>query len=91
MQELSALWEEAIEALLLGDKPRIAMAVLTYCYYWYNFMPLARGTAVCGYITLLAMFVAADMPITAKIPKASRFSCDAPGLEHTHLSRLTDI
>ncbi len=24
------------------DKPRIARAVLTFAYYWYNFMPLAR-------------------------------------------------
>ena len=37
--------------------------------YCYNFMPLAQGTAVTGYITLLAIFLAADMPITAYIPK----------------------
>ena len=34
-------------------------------------MPLARGTAVTGYITLLAIFLAADMPITSYIPKVS--------------------
>lgn len=42
---------------------------MTYAYYWYNFMPLARGTAAVGYTTLLAWFWAAGMPVTATIPK----------------------
>lgn len=58
-----------MQALAAEHKPLIAHAALTYVYYWYNFMPLARGTAVTGYITLLAIFLAADMPITAFIPK----------------------
>jgi len=35
----------------------------------YNFMPLARGTAAVGYTTMLGLFWAAGMPITAEIPK----------------------
>lgn len=35
----------------------------------YNFMPLARGTAAVGYLTLLSVFLAADMPISTRIPK----------------------
>ena len=34
-------------------------------------MPLARGTAAVGYITLLGIFLAAGMPITATIPQVS--------------------
>lgn len=64
-----------MQALASGHKPRIAHAALTYVYYWYNFMPLARGTAVTGYITLLAIFLAADMPITSFIPKVRTPSC----------------
>ena len=63
------MWESLMQALVSGHKPLIAHAALTYVYYWYNFMPLARGTAVTGYITLLAIFLAADMPITCFIPK----------------------
>ncbi len=70
-QEFHALWELLLEALTSGNKPQIAHAALTYVYYWYNFMPLARGTAVTGYITLLAIFLAADMPITSYIPKVA--------------------
>ena len=69
LQEFDNLWETLMEALCAGHKPQIAHAALTYVYYWYNFMPLARGTAVTGYITLLAIFLAADMPITSFIPK----------------------
>lgn len=54
---------------MAGDKPKVATLTLKFAYYWYNFMPLARGTAVCGYITLLAIFLAAEMPITTAIPK----------------------
>lgn len=68
-QELSALWEQLLGALESGNKPRTAVAVLTFVYYWYNFMPLARGTAVSGYITLLSLFMAAGMPVTEPIPK----------------------
>ena len=32
-------------------------------------MPLARGTAVVGYITLLGLFLAANMKVTTMIPK----------------------
>lgn len=35
----------------------------------YNFMPLARGTAAVGYLTLLSVFQAAKMPIEEAIPK----------------------
>lgn len=57
-------------ALAAGDRPAVARAALGYAYVWYNFMPLARGTAVVGYVTLLGVFLAAGMPIAAAIPKA---------------------
>eukprot|EP00775_Hariotina_reticulata_P011921 gene11921-12065_t len=67
--ELEAAWERLIAALLTGAKPAIATAIMSYAYYWYNFMPLARGTAAVGYTTMLGLFWAAGMPITAPIPK----------------------
>ena len=47
----------------------MAQATLRYAFLWYNFMPLARGTAVVGYITLLGIFAAAGMPVTTPAPK----------------------
>ena len=52
-----------------GDLKAIAQSILVYAYYWYNFMPLARGTAACGYTTVLSLFWAAGMPVTSQIPK----------------------
>ena len=70
VQELAHHWRALVQALMAEprDLPRTAEAALTYVYYWYNFMPLARGTAVVGYITLLALFLAAGMPITVPAP-----------------------
>ena len=44
-------------------------------------MPLARGTAAVGYVTLLGIFLAAGMPITAPIPQVRQFSTCAPGCD----------
>ena len=52
-----------------ADKPKAAEAILHYAYYWYNFMPLARGSAAVGYTTILSLFWALDMPISESIPK----------------------
>lgn len=57
--------------LAAGDAPGLARATLSFAYFWYNFMPLARGTAAAGYIAILAIFLAASMPVTSPIPKVS--------------------
>ncbi|MEW5314536.1 MAG: hypothetical protein WDW38_006026 [Sanguina aurantia] len=68
--ELAAAWEAVICAIAdEAAPPVIAEAILTLGYYWYNFMPLARGTAAVGYASILALFWAAGHPITAAIPK----------------------
>jgi hypothetical protein len=43
--------------------------VLHFVFYWYNFMPLARGSAAVGYTTILSLFWAFHMPISVPIPK----------------------
>eukprot|EP00261_Vitis_vinifera_P021485 XP_010652744.1 PREDICTED: suppressor of RPS4-RLD 1 isoform X3 [Vitis vinifera] len=44
-------------------------AILRMTYYWYNFMPLSRGTAAVGFVVLLGLFLAANMEFTGSIPK----------------------
>lgn len=78
MQELSALWDTIIDGLANGAANNVlADSILRYAFFWYNFMPLARGTAVVGYITILSMFLAAGMPVTSTIPKVRLLSCHA--------------
>lgn len=74
MQELGALWERILDGLQAKDAPGTARSILTFAYFWYNFMPLARGTAAAGYIFILSMFLAAGMPVSASIPKVCRLS-----------------
>lgn len=75
--ELSAAWQALCDAycnkaygsLELSDLENVRECILRLSFYWYNFMPLARGTAVVGYITLLGLFLAANMKITTSVPK----------------------
>lgn len=86
-QELSHCFERVLDVLAAEqpDKDAVVDAILTYAYYWYNFMPLARGTAVVGYIVILALFLAAGMPITAAIPKVDFYAHNvAIKRMHTH-------
>ncbi|GJP49968.1 hypothetical protein CLOM_g9123 [Closterium sp. NIES-68] len=78
--EMTAAWEDL--CLVVGEKmqggawrpplgpsmARFQRAVLRLAYYWYNFMPLARGTAMVGYVVMLALFLAAQLQVTATIP-----------------------
>lgn len=40
-------------------------------------MPIARGTAACGYTTILALFWAAGMPISVEIPTGYQVDWEA--------------
>ncbi|CAI5531953.1 unnamed protein product [Closterium sp. Naga37s-1] len=78
--EMTAAWEDL--CAVVGEKmqggawrpplgpsmARFQRAVLRLAYYWYNFMPLARGTAMVGYVVTLALFLAAQLQVTATIP-----------------------
>ncbi|KAG5407830.1 hypothetical protein IGI04_013949 [Brassica rapa subsp. trilocularis] len=52
-------------------------AILRMTYYWYNFMPLARGTAVTGFVVLLGLLLAANMEFTESIPKGLQMYWEA--------------
>ncbi|XP_012491923.1 suppressor of RPS4-RLD 1 [Gossypium raimondii] len=52
-------------------------AILRLTYYWYNFMPLTRGTAVVGFVVLIGLFLAANMEFTGNIPKGVQVDWEA--------------
>ncbi|XP_058069963.1 suppressor of RPS4-RLD 1 isoform X1 [Magnolia sinica] len=52
-------------------------AILRMAYYWYNFMPLSRGSAAVGYVVLLGLFLAANMEVTESIPKGVQVDWEA--------------
>ncbi|KAK2967664.1 hypothetical protein RJ640_030535 [Escallonia rubra] len=52
-------------------------AISRMTYYWYNFMPLSRGTAATGFIVLLGLFLAANMEFTGSIPQGLQVDWEA--------------
>lgn len=43
----------------------------------YNFMPLAKGSAVVGYTVLLGLLMAANMDVTGNIPQGCQVDWEA--------------
>ncbi|KAJ4760063.1 Tetratricopeptide repeat protein 13 [Rhynchospora pubera] len=52
-------------------------AILRMTYYWYNFMPLSRGSAAVGYTVMLGLFLAANMEVTTSIPPGVQVDWEA--------------
>ncbi|CAI8588945.1 unnamed protein product [Vicia faba] len=52
-------------------------AILKMTYYWYNFMPLSRGTAAVGFVVMLGLLLAANMEFTGSIPQGFQADWEA--------------
>ncbi|XAR57739.1 hypothetical protein NMG60_11025991 [Bertholletia excelsa] len=52
-------------------------AILRMTYYWYNFMPLSRGSAAVGFVVLLGLLLAANMEFTGSIPEGTQVDWEA--------------
>ncbi|XP_020230351.1 suppressor of RPS4-RLD 1 [Cajanus cajan] len=52
-------------------------AILRMTYYWYNFMPLSRGSAVVGFVVMLGLLLAANMEFTGSIPQGLQVDWEA--------------
>ncbi|KAL2652061.1 hypothetical protein R1flu_020189 [Riccia fluitans] len=84
-REMTAAWEEYCKLYCGRSKAsnkskqmkQLQECILRLSYYWYNFMPLARGTAVVGYVTLLGLFLAAEMEVSASIPEGVQVDWEA--------------
>ncbi|MED6192213.1 Suppressor of RPS4-RLD 1 [Stylosanthes scabra] len=52
-------------------------AILRMTYYWYNFMPLSRGSAVVGLVVMLGLLLAANMEFTGSLPQGLQVDWEA--------------
>jgi len=50
------------------DLEKVSDLILTLAFYWYNFMPLSRGTAASGYVSIISLFLACGYKINTMIP-----------------------
>lgn len=83
--EMAVAWEALCNAYcgeLYGSSDlsmleNVKDAILRMTYYWYNFMPLARGSSAVGYSVLLGLFLAANMEVTGNIPSGVQVDWEA--------------
>ncbi|CAI5487594.1 unnamed protein product [Closterium sp. Naga37s-1] len=75
--EMTAAWESLCTAVLdartQAEDPqlyrhRIQHAILRLAFFWFQVMPLTRGSAMGGMVAILGLSMAADMQTTALIP-----------------------
>ncbi|KAF2298127.1 hypothetical protein GH714_015310 [Hevea brasiliensis] len=83
--EMATAWEAVCNAYCgeiygstdLDVLENVRDAILRMTYYWYNFMPLSRGSAAVGFIVLLGLLLAANMEFDGKIPNGVQVDWEA--------------
>ncbi|KZV24968.1 tetratricopeptide repeat protein 13-like [Dorcoceras hygrometricum] len=83
--EMTSSWEavcdaycgESFGATDIDALENVREAILRMTYYWYNFMPLCRGSSVVGFVVLLGLFLAANMEFTGSIPAGVQVDWEA--------------
>ncbi|XP_042387598.1 suppressor of RPS4-RLD 1-like isoform X1 [Zingiber officinale] len=84
-QEMAAAWETLCNAYSsevyssndVSALENVRDGILRMTYYWYNFMPLSRGSAVVGFVVLLGLLLAANMEFTGSIPPGIQVDWEA--------------
>ncbi|XP_057964310.1 suppressor of RPS4-RLD 1 [Malania oleifera] len=83
--EMTMAWEALCNAYCgetygstdLSELENVSNAILRMTFYWYNFMPLSRGSAAVGFVVLLGLFLAANMEFTGSIPQGLQVDWEA--------------
>ncbi|XP_050368841.1 suppressor of RPS4-RLD 1 [Argentina anserina] len=83
--EMAMAWEDICNAFC-GENygstdfnvlEKVRDAILRMTYYWYNFMPLSRGSAAVGFTVMLGLLLAANMEFTGTIPPGLQVDWEA--------------
>ncbi|XP_057545021.1 suppressor of RPS4-RLD 1-like [Amaranthus tricolor] len=83
--EMAMAWEalcnsycgEAYGSTDFNALENVRDAILRMTYYWYNFMPLSRGSAAVGFVVLLGLCLAANMEFSGSIPEGVQVDWEA--------------
>ncbi|CAI5984411.1 unnamed protein product [Closterium sp. NIES-65] len=76
--ELTAAWQGFMEAALDHHtkatsphtyRQRIQDQIIAIAYYWFQLMPLSRGSAMVGLMSILGLSMAAGMETTTHVPR----------------------
>ena len=76
--EMELAWENLAQTIKNGkDVAVILKDILVLAFYWYNFMPLVRGTALCGLVAIHGLLLAAGFEIKGNIPERLQVDWEA--------------
>jgi len=86
--EMQAAWEQVCRTALSFVSPRTAVeapplndaildAVLRLTFFWYNFMPLTRGSAAVGWEILMALLLACGFEVSSQAPEGVALDWEA--------------
>ncbi|CAI5508690.1 unnamed protein product [Closterium sp. Naga37s-1] len=76
--ELTAAWQGFMEAALdhrtKATSPHVYRQhiqdqIIAIAYYWFQLMPLSRGSAMVGLMSIISLSMAADMETTSHVPR----------------------
>ncbi|WVZ24465.1 hypothetical protein V8G54_003009 [Vigna mungo] len=84
-EEMAVAWDTICKAYCgenygstdFDNLENVRDAILRMTYYWYNFMPLSRGSAAVGFIVMLGLLLAANMEFTGSIPQGLQVDWEA--------------
>ena len=74
---LSASYSEVLSSIQSGSARRMRHAALELFYYFVNFAPLSRGSAVTAYIILNAILIVSGVFIYSPLPKGIQLDWEA--------------
>ncbi|KAM9154264.1 tetratricopeptide repeat protein 13 isoform 4-T5 [Pangshura tecta] len=83
-KDLTARGKVLILSAELGEADAVCNLILSLVYYFYNLMPLSRGSSVIAYSVIMGALMASGKEVAGKIPKGKLVDFEAmtaPGSE----------
>ncbi|OXB65374.1 hypothetical protein ASZ78_017104 [Callipepla squamata] len=83
-KDLTAKGKVLILSAELGEADAVCNLILSLVYYFYNLMPLSRGSSVIAYSVIMGALMASGKEVSGKIPKGKLVDFEAmtaPGSE----------
>uniref|UniRef100_A0A8C0F287 Tetratricopeptide repeat domain 13 n=1 Tax=Bubo bubo TaxID=30461 RepID=A0A8C0F287_BUBBB len=83
-KDLTAKGKILILSAELGEVDAVCNLILSLVYYFYNLMPLSRGSSVIAYSVIMGAIMASGREVSGKIPKGKLVDFEAmtaPGSE----------
>ncbi|XP_067844716.1 tetratricopeptide repeat protein 13 isoform X3 [Heptranchias perlo] len=76
-KDLSSKGKALILSTELGEADAVCNLILSLVYYFYNLMPLSRGSSVVAYSVIMGALMASGKEVTGRIPKGKLVDFEA--------------